>query len=210
MVHDDYAGLKGRFYRGYIRRPAVGRLVGAALWGSDFRPLYRSLESLASLPERTTVLDAACGAGLALEWLDPRRRHSYVGIDLSPSMLARARAVASERGFDHVDLRLGDITAIPLADGAADVALCFNALHCVAEPQTVVDELARCLAAGGLALGTSLVWAGSSRADRLLRLDATMGPGGTLADLDSWLRNAGLRNIEVEASGAMATFRAHR
>ena len=209
-VPDDYAGSRGRFYRWYIRRPGVGRLVGAALWGSDFRPLYRHLASLADLAPGTTVVDAACGAGLALEWLDPARGQRYLGIDRSPAMIQAARLVADSRGFADVTFHEGDVADLPLADGAADVALCFNALHCVADPQAVVRELARCVAPAGLVLGTSLVRGGSSRADRLLRLDPTMGPGGTLADLESWLGNVGLRNIEVEASGAMATFRAHR
>lgn len=57
-VLDDYAGLRGRFYRWYIRRPGVARVVEAALWGSDFRPLYRHLAELADLNPGTTVLDA--------------------------------------------------------------------------------------------------------------------------------------------------------
>lgn len=207
---DDYAGVKGRFYRGYIRRPALARMVGAVLWGSDFRPLYRTLRHLETLPPGTVVVDAACGAGLALEWLDPLRGHRYTGVDRSAAMLAQARAVARARGFGDVRLHQGDITALPLDDGSAGAGLCFNALHCVGDPEAAVADLVRCLAPGGVVAGSSLVRGGSSRADRLLRLDPTMGPGGTADDLERWLTDAGLSDIHLEVSGAMVTFRAHR
>lgn len=204
---DDYAGLKGRFYRWYIRRPRLGRVVGATLWGSDFRPLYRHLSGLAALPGGTTVLDAACGAGLTLEWLDPANGHRYVGVDLSPSMLDQARRRAAHRGLP-AELYLADVGAIPLADGAAEVGLFYNALHCVPDPQAAVAEVVRCLTPGGRLLGASLVRGGSPRADRLLGLDPTMGPGGTLADLGRWLADVGMGDIELNASGAMAVFSA--
>lgn len=207
---DDYAGLRGRFYRSYIRHPQVARLVGAGLWGSDFRPLYRHLARLASIPPGSTVLDAACGAGLTLDWLDPDRRHRYVGVDLSPSMLEVTRRRAARRGFGDVELHLADIAALPVADGIAEVGLLYNALHCVPDPRAVVIEVVRCLAPEGRLLGSALVRGGSPRADKLLGLDPTMGPGGTVEDLRGWLDNAGLRAVELDASGAMAVFSARR
>jgi ubiquinone/menaquinone biosynthesis C-methylase UbiE len=210
VATDDYAGLKGRFYRAYIRRPRAAHLVGGVLWGSDFRPFHEHLGRLASLAAGSTVLDAACGAGLALEHLDPRAGHRYVGIDRSPAMLDAAQRVADRRGFDHVELRLGDIASIPLPDGAADVGLLYNALHCVPDPMAVVSEVVRCLAPGATLLGSSLVLGGTARADRILWLDPTMGPGGTVADLRRWLAAAGLTGVDVASSGALAVFDAHR
>jgi ubiquinone/menaquinone biosynthesis C-methylase UbiE len=162
------------------------------------------------LPQRTTVVDAACGAGLCLEWLDPTRHHHYVGVDLSPSMLEEASRVATSRGFTDVTLHLGDVTSLPLADGQAQVGLTYNALHCLPDPQAAVDELARCVALGGTVLGSTLVQGGSTRADRILAADTTMGPGGTANDLEDWLVEAGLENIQLEASGAMVVFAARR
>ncbi len=210
MGHDEYAGFKGRFYRGYIRRPRLARVVEATLWGSDFRPLYTSLRRLATLPPGTYVIDVACGAGLALEWMDPGHGHRYLGIDRSETMLTQAQVVAKARGFHDARFHLGDVASLPVADGAADIGLCFNALHCVADPQAVVAETARCLGPGGVLVGTSLVRGGSSRADRLLGLDPTMGPGGTSEDLSRWLEGASLADIEVEAAGALAVFSAHK
>jgi ubiquinone/menaquinone biosynthesis C-methylase UbiE len=207
---DDYAGTKGRFYRAYIRRPRLARLIGAILWGSDFRPLYQHLERLATLPEGTTVVDAACGAGLCLEWLHPTRHHRYVGIDLSPSMLEVASRVAHERGFTDVTLHLGDVTSMPLADGQAEVGLTYNALHCLPDPPAALSELARCVAPQGTILGSTVVKGGSTRADRVLAADTTMGPGGTAKDLEDWLIKAGMSDIRMEESNAMVVFAARR
>lgn len=210
MAEDAYAGAQGRFYRSYIRHPAVARVVGSLLWGSDFRPLYRHLERLRHLPPGTTVVDAACGAGLTLGWLDPARGHRYVGVDLSPTMLAHTRRVGARRGFTRLETHQGDIASIPLADGEADVGLCYNAVHCLADPQAAINEVVRCLAPGGELLGSSLVRGGSARADRLLSMDPSMGPGGSRHDLRRWLERSGLHAVEVQASKAMATFSARR
>jgi ubiquinone/menaquinone biosynthesis C-methylase UbiE len=209
-TQDDYAGTKGRFYRAYIRRPRVARLIGSVLWGSDFRPLYRHLARLSTLPQGTTVVDAACGAGLSLEWLDPTRHHHYVGVDLSPSMLEAATRVASERGFTDVTLHLGDAASMPLSDGQAEVGLTYNALHCLPDPRAALSELARCVAPQGTILGSTLVKGGSTRADRILAADTTMGPGGTAKELEGWLVEAGMSDIHMEESNAMVVFAARR
>lgn len=186
---DPYAGLVGRWYSFYIRHPWLACRVGSAMWGSDFAPMYQRLARLAELPAGVTVLDAACGAGLALHWLDPSAVARYTGVDASPSMLARARGVAARRGLRKVTFELADIADIPFGDGTADVCLLFNALHCVPDPPGAVAEVTRCLTPGGRLIGSMLIRGGSPRADRLLareagRSNGTAGPGGTLDDLE--------------------------
>lgn len=210
MDGDDYAGFKGGFYSWYIRRPRVASVVGALLWGSDFRSLHRHLGQLSALPVGTTVLDAACGAGLTLEWIDPGRHHHYIGVDNSPAMLDRARSAAARRGFDDVDLQVADIESIPLPDGAADVGLFYNAMHCLPDPDGALAEVLRCLAPGAILRGSMLVRGATARADKLLSLDKSMGPGGTAVDLERWLHDAGLTEIDVTVSGALAVFSARR
>lgn len=92
-IDDPYAGSLGRFYVFYIERPRLARAIGALTWGTSFREMYRSLAELRSLPRSITVLDACCGGGLVLRWLDPLI-YRYVGIDSSPSMLKRAHRTA--------------------------------------------------------------------------------------------------------------------
>lgn len=176
--------------------------------------MYQRLARLAELPPGVTVLDAACGAGLALQWLDPSTR--YTGVDTSTSMLERARAVAAGREFRNAAFELADMTDIPARDGDAEVCLLFNALHCIPDPPRAVAEVARCLAPGGRLIGSMLVMDASPRADRLLvrgaaRAKGTAGPGGTFDDLQRWLHLAGLTVVDTARRGAMTVFEAeHR
>ncbi len=141
-IDDPYAGSLGRFYVLYIERPRLARAIGALTWGTSFREMYRSLAELRSLPRSITVLDACCGGGLVLRWLDPLI-YRYVGIDSSPSMLKRARRTARRRGFANAELQLADAEDIPLPDGSTDIVLLFNALHAVLDPQSAVGEVSK-------------------------------------------------------------------
>lgn len=146
---DHYASLGGRFYSAYIEHPVLGRAIIRLLWGGDARPMYRSLEALGDVEAGVTVVDAGCGAGLALHWLEPSRVGRYLRTDDSPAMLARARDRANQRGFSTIELELADIAATPLEDAEADLYLLYNVLHVVSEPQAAVAEATRCLKPGG-------------------------------------------------------------
>ena len=205
---DPYGGALGRFYSFYIVRPAVARPLGRVLWDSDFAPMYASLAQVRALPAGFTVLDVACGAGLALRWLDPGVQ--YLGIDASAAMLARAQRTARRRGFADARITQADAAMLPFADGVAGVALLYNALHCVARPEAVLRETVRCLAPGGRLLGSMLLRGISPRVDRLMERDrdsTIMGPGGTQEDLGAWLSQS-LQGVRVDVHGAMAVFQA--
>ncbi|BBY99536.1 SAM-dependent methyltransferase [Mycolicibacterium fallax] len=75
-----------------------------------------------------TVLDAGCGhAELALTVA--ARGQTAVGIDLSPTAIAAARAAAAERGLDNVTLEQGDITAFTGYDGRFDTIVDSTLFH---------------------------------------------------------------------------------
>jgi len=169
------------------------------------------LERLRDLPSGTTVLDVACGADLALGWVEPSRRIRYIGVDSSSAMLDRASRKARRRGFDTVELHLADVESMPVPDAVADVCLLYNALHCFPEPEAALDEVVRCLEPGPQVLGSMLVRGAVRRADRLLEADAarggtTIGPGGTIEDLRGWLDRR-FRDVDVAGAGALAVFR---
>ncbi|MGH3979556.1 MAG: class I SAM-dependent methyltransferase [Pseudonocardiaceae bacterium] len=210
---DGYGGLAGRCYSAYIERPLLGRAVIRLVWGGDARPMYRRLAALHDIPAGLTVIDAACGAGLALHWLEPSRVGRYLGIDTSPTMLARARERARRRGFRAVEFELADIAAIPFDDAAADVCLLYNALHVVPDPEAAVTEAVRCLKPGGRVEGSMLLRGERRRVDRLFELEQSkqtglLGPGGTRSDLRRWLE--ALSDVDVEVTGSFAIFRGQR
>jgi hypothetical protein len=45
----------GAIYDFYIERPRLARLVLGAMWGVDPRPFYRSLTTVAQMPEGASI-----------------------------------------------------------------------------------------------------------------------------------------------------------
>jgi SAM-dependent methyltransferase len=100
---------------------------------------------LAGLAPGLRVLDAGCGNGLYLAGLR-ERQVTAVGCDLSPGML---RAAA------HPAVLNADLTALPLRDGAVDVALAIHMLYHVPDRPAALRELRRVTAPGGLGLAVT-------------------------------------------------------
>jgi SAM-dependent methyltransferase len=133
-------------------RPGLGRLAKGVL-GPSMRDEHRIARLLLGLTPGDGVLDVACGPGnftrdfarvVGMEGL-------AVGIDASPTMLARAVA----EGGDIAYVR-GDAVELPFRDQSFDAVCCFAALHFFAEPFVALDHMTRVLTPGGrIALLTS-------------------------------------------------------
>ena len=95
-----------------------------------------------------TVLDVACGGGHVVCAFARVARHA-TGIDLTPAMLDRARALQQESGLANATWRLGDVVPLPFADGAFSVATSRYAFHHFLDPRAVLAEMARVTAPGG-------------------------------------------------------------
>jgi ubiquinone/menaquinone biosynthesis C-methylase UbiE len=95
---------------------------------------------------RGRVLEVAIGTGRNL----PHYRPEVVltGIELSPAMLAVARARAAELGRE-VDLREGDAEQLPFDDATFDTVVCALSLCSIPSPAAAIAEMKRVLAPGG-------------------------------------------------------------
>lgn len=94
------------------------------------------------------LVDIGTGTGRMLELFAPRYRRG-IGLDLSPAMLAYARAKLERAGLTHAQVRQGDIYDLPLADQTADAVVMHQVLHFLSDPQRAIREAARVLAPGG-------------------------------------------------------------
>ncbi|MDB9252268.1 class I SAM-dependent methyltransferase [Halorubrum ezzemoulense] len=129
------------------------------------------------------ALDVGCGNGRHTEAL-AARTETAVGLDLSRGLLAEATARARDRGFaDATAFVHGDATALPVRDGAVDLAVYVATLHHLSLRSARVEslnELARVLAPGGVALVSA--WSTAhDRFDRDEGFDTTVDwtlPGG--------------------------------
>jgi SAM-dependent methyltransferase len=99
--------------------------------------------------EKVSVfVDLGTGAGRMLE-LFAERYESGIGFDLSREMLAMARANLERARVANAQVRYGDIFALPLDSGSADLVCLHQVLHYLAEPGAAVREAARLLKPGG-------------------------------------------------------------
>lgn len=92
------------------------------------------------------VGDLGCGTGAMTAALAPFVAR-VVAVDASHEMLGAARDRLA--GAPNVDLRAGDVEALPVADGELDAALLVLVLHHLAEPRAALAEAARALRPGG-------------------------------------------------------------
>lgn len=98
--------------------------------------------------ESDRVMDVACGAGtLALRFAP--EVGWICGVDLTPAILGRARAAASQENLDNMDFAIGDAQRLPIADGSLDIAITSYALHHMPDAPRAIAEMARVLRPGG-------------------------------------------------------------
>jgi len=120
--------------------------------------------AIAPLAPGETVVDIGCGAGtdllLAASHVAPGGR--AIGVDMTEAMRERARRGAAACGFDHVDVREGDATALPIEDASVDVVISNGVLNLVPDKGAAIAEIHRVLRPGGrvqiadIVLGTDL------------------------------------------------------
>ena len=93
-----------------------------------------------------TVGDLGCGTGQVSAALAPFVGR-VVAVDASAAMLQAARRRL--HGLDNIDLRRGELEALPIDDGRLDAATLMLVLHHVPEPARALAEVARVLKPAG-------------------------------------------------------------
>jgi arsenite methyltransferase len=98
-----------------------------------------------------TVLDLGCGAGtdllIAAQMVGPDGR--AIGIDMTESMLARARQSATAMGLDNVELHQSLIESVPVEDASVDVVISNGVIDLIPDKDPVFGEIDRVLRPGG-------------------------------------------------------------
>ena len=90
--------------------------------------------------------DLGCGTGQVSMALAPFVGH-LIGVDSSAAMLQAAKRRLA--GFSNVDLRRGELEALPIDDARLDAATLMLVLHHVPEPERALAEAARALKPSG-------------------------------------------------------------
>jgi arsenite methyltransferase len=107
--------------------------------------------SLGRLEPGERVADLGCGAGtdslVAVQMVGPDG--SVTGIDMTPEMLAKARASAAALGARNAEFIEGEIEHLPLADESIDVVISNGVVDLVPDKDAVFAEIFRVLRPGG-------------------------------------------------------------
>jgi SAM-dependent methyltransferase len=97
------------------------------------------------------VLDLGSGAGTdSLIAAQMVGEHGHVtGIDMTPEMLAKARAAAGEMGATNVEFVESEAEQLPFPDESFDVVISNGVIDLIPDKDAVFAELFRVLAPGG-------------------------------------------------------------
>jgi len=127
------------FFAGYSQIPRqVHGLAGAPEW-----PTVRAM-----LPEIAgrRIADLGCGFGWASRWFREQGARSVLGLDLSQSMIARAR---DDTADPEIAYEIGDLETLDLPEAAFDLAYSSLAFHYIRDFGRLVGSIRRSLAPGG-------------------------------------------------------------
>lgn len=126
----------------------VRAYVKAYEWGgpTSALQLHHLRELARMIRPGDTVVDLACGPGpLLLELAPLFPDASFIGADLSPTMLGHLREEARTRGLKNLTVLEEDIRTLPsIADGTVDLVISTSALHHLPEEAGSVDVFRRC------------------------------------------------------------------
>lgn len=179
---DYFNKLAGKFGRTYIP-------------GRSWRGLAHALLRL--LPPMV-VVDLGAGEG-TLSQLLAKRAERVIAVDRSEEMVAYGRRLAEENGVSNIEFRLGDVEAVPVEEGEADLVLFSQVLHHTPSPARAVREAFRIVKPGGQVMVLDLA---AHTYEQAKELYAHAWLGFSEVDLHEILRKAGFVEIEVSVVAA--------
>lgn len=107
--------------------------------------------AVAGLKPGEVVLDLGSGAGFDCFLVSAKVGPSgkVIGVDMTPEMVEKARAIASKENYTNVEFRLGEIENLPVPDNSVDVVISNCVINLSADKQKVFREIQRVLRPGG-------------------------------------------------------------
>jgi ArsR family transcriptional regulator len=177
-VGPEWDALRKAFNDDVLRAHAIARLV----------------------PPGLRVADVGTGTGiLAIELA--RLGLRVIAIDHSDAMLEAARRKLEAEAVTGVELRRGEIAALPLRDAEVDAALAHMVLHYLPSPADGIREMARVVQPEGRIVVVDFV---SHELDWMRQELGVLWLGFDLEDVRRWLLDAGLADVRIDAIATSA------
>lgn len=157
--------------------------------------------AFSGVKEGDTILDLGSGAGLdcflAAKRVGPTGK--VIGLDMTPDMIEKARANASQGGYTNVEFRLGEMESMPVERGTVDWVISNCVINLSPDKKTVFSEAFRVLRTGGKILISDIVTNGISEDFKKANFNWSGCIGGALEEKDylDIIARVGFINIRV-------------
>jgi SAM-dependent methyltransferase len=158
--------------------------------------------AIAAMQAGEVVLDLGSGGGFDafLAVAEVGRTGRVIGVDMTPTMISKARSNADKAGHENVEFRLGEIEYLPAADAEVDVIISNCVINLSPEKPRVFREAFRVLKPGGR-LAISDVVASVELPDDIredLQLySGCMAGASTIDTLQQMISEAGFEDITI-------------
>ncbi len=157
----------------------------------------------AQIKEGDTVVDLGSGAGndcfIARQLAGEKGR--VIGVDFSPSMIAKARDNVQKLGFTNIEFIQGDIENLPVKDQIADVVVSNCVLNLVPDKQKAFSETYRILKNGGHFSISDVVIEGELPPEIQKSAEMYAGCVSGAIELEAYLsivRESGFKNLTLQ------------
>lgn len=158
--------------------------------------------AIAALSPGEVVVDLGSGGGFDafLAAREVGETGKVIGVDMTPTMLSKARNNAHKANFENVEFRLGEIENLPIADNTADVIISNCVINLSPNKAQVFHDAFRVLKPGGR-LAISDVVASCEMPEEMkndLELYSGCMAGASLIhELEAFMQNAGFKQIKI-------------
>ena len=158
--------------------------------------------AIAGLAAGETVVDLGSGGGFDafLAAREVGESGKVIGVDMTPTMISKARNNASKASFENVEFRLGEIEHLPIPDNTADVIISNCVINLSPNKAQVFSDAFRILKSGGR-LAISDVVASCEMPEEMKNDPALyagcMAGASLIEDLEIILQDSGFKQIKI-------------
>ena len=158
--------------------------------------------AIASIKTGETIVDLGSGGGFDcfLAAAETGETGSVIGVDMTPTMISKARDNADRGQYKHVEFRLGEIENLPVANETVDVIISNCVINLSPNKARVFAETFRVLKTGGR-LAISDVVASTELPDEmredLMLYSGCMAGASLISELETILAETGFTDIKI-------------
>ncbi len=158
--------------------------------------------AIASIQHGETVLDLGSGGGFDcfLAAAETGEQGHVIGVDMTPTMVSKARTNAAKGNYQQVEFRLGEIENLPLANDSVDVIISNCVINLSPDKPRVFAEAFRVLKPGGRLAISDVV--ASTELPEEIRNDLELYSGcmagaSLVSDLETIMQDCGYDSIRI-------------